>query len=93
MYDFEMEYTERTPCHPDDDFKCMDDNGYWHLAAGPKCEDSVSATSNISNCLSALPEYIDIKHTMLFDTDTGAAYETIYNAEYPGSALHKYRSA
>ena len=101
MYDFEMEYTERILCHPDDDFKCMDDNGYWHAAAGPICEDSASVayptnmsnSTNISNCASALPEYIDIKHTMLFDTATGAASETIYNAEYPASTLHKYRSA
>ena len=74
-------------------FKCMDDNGYWHLAAGPKCEDSVSATSNISNCSSALPEYIDIKHTMLFDTILEPRTKLYTTPSIQAPALHKYRSA
>ena len=40
----------------------------------------------------ALPEYLDIKHTMLYDADTAAASETISNPEFPTSTLHKYRS-
>lgn len=81
MYDFEMEYTERIPC--DDEFNGTDPYGNWHKAAGPACEGA--------GC-PALPDYLDIKHTMLFDTDTGAASETISNAEFPMSTLHKYRS-
>jgi hypothetical protein len=81
MYDFEMEYTERIPC--DDEYNGTDPYGNWHKAAGPACEGA--------GC-PALPEYLDIKHTMLFDIDTGAASETISNAEFPMSTLHKYRS-
>ena len=81
MYDFEIEYTERIPC--DDEFNGTDPYGNWHKAAGPACEGA--------GC-PALPDYLDIKHTMLFDTDTGAASETISNAEFPMSTLHKYRS-
>ena len=81
MYDFEMEYTERIPC--DDEYNGTDPYGTWHMAAGPECEGA--------GC-PALPEYLDIKHTMLFDIDTGAASETISNAEFPMSTLHKYRS-
>ena len=81
MYDFEMEYTERIPC--DDEFNGTDPYGNWHMAAGPECE---------GDGCPALPEYLDIKHTMLYDADTAAASETISNPEFPTSTLHKYRS-
>ena len=81
MYDFEMEYTERIPC--DDEFNGTDPYGNWHMAAGPECEGD--------DC-PALPEYLDIKHTMVYDVDTAAASETISNPEFPLSTLHKYRS-
>ena len=68
MYDFEMEYTERIPC--DDEFNGTDPYGNWHMAAGPECE---------GDGCPALPEYLDIKHTMLYDADTAAASETISN--------------
>jgi len=83
MYDFEMRYTERILCLSDDVVPCVD-NGTWHLAAGPKCEGA--------DC-PALPEYVDIQHTMLFDSDTGAASETKFNAEFWRSRLHTYSSA
>ena len=81
MYDFEMNTPSASRATTNSTAQTL--TATWHIAAGPKCEGA--------GC-PALPEYVDIKHTMLFDIDTGAASETISNAEFPMSTLHKYRS-
>ena len=77
-HDFEMKYIERIPCT--ENVTCvnyLDDT--WHKAAGP-----VGAL---------LPEYIDIVHEVLYDSDTRATSEATHNAEYPDAILHTYKSA
>ena len=76
--DFEMKYIERIPC--DESKTCVNDiDDTWHKAAGPAGADA--------------PEYIDIQHDILYDSHTHAASEVTYNAEYPDSIIHTYRSA
>ena len=76
--DFEMKYIERIPC--DESKTCVNDiDDTWHKAAGP-------AGAGDS-------EYIDIQHDILYDSHTHAASEVTYNAEYPDSIIHTYRSA
>ena len=76
--DFEMKYIERIPCTPDKTcVNPIDDT--WHKAAGPAG--------------AAVPEYIELTHEVLYDSDTHATSEATWNAEYPDSIVHKYRSA
>ena len=76
--DFEMKYIERIPC--DESKTCVNDiDDTWHKAAGPR------------RC--GAPEYIDIQHDILYDSHTHATSEVTYNAEYPDSIIHTYRSA
>ena len=76
--DFEMKYIERIPCTVDKTcVNPIDDT--WHKAAGPAG--------------AAVPEYIELTHEVLYDSDTHATSEATWNAEYPDSIVHKYRSA
>ena len=73
-----MKYIERIPC--DESKTCVNDiDDTWHKAAGPAG--------------AGAPEYIDIQHDILYDSQTHATSEVTYNAEYPDSIIHTYRSA
>ena len=65
--DFEMKYIERIPCTPDKTcVNPIDDT--WHKAAGPAG--------------AAVPEYIELTHEVLYDSDTHATSEATWQDSF-----------